>query len=138
MNEKKYITNNYEETQKLGASFADKLNSGAIVLLFGDLGSGKTTFVKGILENFKYQYDVTSPTFSLINEYEANKRVVHIDCYREKNVDRWINLGITEYFNDSSIVIIEWPEILNEIIPNGAIKIQFNHVENDKREIKFL
>ena len=60
---KKYITNNYEETQKLGASFADKLNSGAIVLLFGDLGSGKTTFCKGILENFKYQYDVTSPTF---------------------------------------------------------------------------
>ena len=50
----------------------------------------------------------------------------------EKNVDRWISLGITEYFNDSSIVIIEWPEILKEIIPSGAIKIQLNHVENDK------
>tara|TARA_Y100000746_G_C15204965_1_gene326992 strand:- start:21 stop:437 length:417 start_codon:yes stop_codon:yes gene_type:complete len=138
MNSKKYITNNYDETLKLGFLFANKIKLGDTILLFGDLGSGKTTFVKGVLENFKYQYDVTSPTFSLINEYEAEKKVIHIDCYREKNIDRWINIGIMDYINDSSIVIIEWPEVLDEILPNDTTKIKFNHLENDKREILFL
>ena len=137
MNSEKYITNNYEETYKLGVSFSKQINSGDTILLYGDIGSGKTTFVKGILEAFKYNYEVTSPTFSLINEYEAIKKVIHIDCYREKNVSRWISLGIMDYLNDSSIVIIEWPEILKDVLPENAIKIQFNHIDENKRELIF-
>ena len=138
MNYKKHITNDYEETYKLGASFSQQIKSGDIILLFGDLGTGKTTFVKGVLKGFEYKYDVTSPTFSLINEYEAIKKVVHIDCYREKNINRWISLGIMDYLNDSSIVLIEWPEILTDILPDNAIKIQFDHIEENKRGILFL
>ena len=138
MNNESFITNNFEETCELGKKFAKKIKSGDIILLYGDLGSGKTTFVKGFLEAFNYAYDVTSPTFSLINEYEADKKVVHIDCYREKNVNRWINLGIVDYFNDSSIVVIEWPEILNDIFPEDVIKIKFNHLAQNKREVVFI
>ena len=112
------IMSSYLDTQKLGEEFSKNINSGDIILLYGDLGSGKTTFIKGILKGLKFSGEVTSPTFSLINEYDANKKVIHIDCYREENLDRWINLGIEDYFNKSNIVIIEWPEILENIIPD--------------------
>jgi len=81
---------------------------------------------------------VTSPTFSLVNEYEADKKVIHIDCYRETEIKRWINIGIEDYFNSSDIVIIEWPEILEPIIPSNATKVKLNHIDENKREIIFL
>jgi len=134
----KIITNNFSETEDLGKNFAKKIKSGDIVLLYGDLGSGKTTFVKGILKGFNFSGYVTSPTFSLINEYEGNQKIIHIDCYREENLERWINLGIEDYFNDSDIVIIEWPEILSDIIPKNTIKIRIKHIEENKREFIVL
>tara|TARA_Y100001934_G_scaffold220497_1_gene262505 strand:- start:46 stop:459 length:414 start_codon:yes stop_codon:yes gene_type:complete len=135
---KKIITNSFSETEKIGFEFSKKLEPGSIVLLYGDLGSGKTTFVKGVLKGLKYDYDVTSPTFSLINEYQADYDVIHIDCYREKNIDRWINLGINDYLNGTNIVIIEWPEVLERIIENKVLKIKINHLNEDKREIFFI
>ena len=135
---KSNITVDYLDTQKLGESFSKKIKMGDIILLYGDLGSGKTTFVKGILKGFNFSSEVTSPTFSLINEYEADKKIIHIDCYRETEIMRWINIGIEDYFNSSDIVIIEWPEILENIIPKHAIKIKMNHIDNNKREIIFL
>ena len=139
MKVKQHITNSYEDTYSLGQLFSQEINLGNTILLYGDLGAGKTAFVKGVLKAFKYKYDVTSPTFSLINEYDAIKKVIHIDCYREKNIERWINLGIMDYFNNSTnIVIIEWPEILEEIVPDNSVKIQFNHLGDDKREIIFI
>ena len=137
MNEK-IITASFSETIKLGIEFSKKIVPGNIILLYGDLGSGKTTFVKGILKGLKYKHDVTSPTFSLINEYDANYEVIHIDCYREKNIERWINLGINDYFNGSSIVIVEWPEILEKIIEKEVIKVKINHLDENKREIYFI
>ena len=128
MNSKRYISNSFEETCNLGQNLSKRVKSGDIILLYGDLGSGKTTFVKGFLKGFDYSFDVTSPTFSLINEYDAVQKVIHIDCYREKNINRWINLGIIDYFNDSSIVIIEWPEILNDILPDNVIRVKFSNV----------
>ena len=135
---KNNITVDYMDTQKLGESFSQKIKEGNTVLLYGDLGSGKTTFVKGILKGFNFLGEVTSPTFSLINEYEADKKIIHIDCYRETEIKRWINIGIEDYFNSSDIVIIEWPEILENIIPDNSIKIKMNHIDDNKREIIFL
>jgi len=136
--DKKVITKSFLETENLGKDFAEHIKSAEVILLYGDLGSGKTTFVKGILKGLGFSSDVTSPTFSLINEYEAIKKVIHIDCYREENLQRWINLGIEEYFNDSNIVIVEWPEILSDIIPIDAIKIEIKHVEENIREFILL
>ena len=134
---KSYTTADYLDTQKLGESFSKKIKEGDIILLYGDLGSGKTTFVKGILNGFNFPSEVTSPTFSLINEYEADKKVIHIDCYRETEIKRWINIGIEDYFNSSNIIIIEWPETLEDIIPDYAIKIEMKHIDDNKREIIF-
>ena len=136
--DKKYISKSFLETEKIGIEFAKELQQGDVVLLYGDLGAGKTTFIKGILKGLDFSGAVTSPTFSLINEYEANIPVIHIDCYREKNLQRWINLGIEDYFNGSNIVIVEWPEILSDIIPDKAIKIRINHIEESIREFILL
>jgi len=132
------ITTDYLDTQKLGELFSKELKHGDIVLLYGNLGSGKTTFVKGLLKGYNFNNEVTSPTFSLINEYESDKKVIHIDCYRETNIKRWINIGIEDYFNESNIVIIEWPEILEDIIPDYAIKVNLKHVDDNTREISFI
>ena len=132
------VTKDYLDTQRLGELFSKKLKHGDIVLLYGHLGSGKTTFVKGILKGYNFNDEVTSPTFSLINEYESDRKVIHIDCYRETNIKRWINIGIEDYFNDSNIVIIEWPEILEDIIPDYAIKVKLKHVDDNTREISFI
>ena len=137
MNKRK-VTIDYLDTQKLGENFSKEIKSGDIVLLYGDLGAGKTTFVKGILKGFQFADEVTSPTFSLINEYNADKKVIHIDCYREKEIERWISIGIEDYFNQSNIVIIEWPEILETIIPDNAIKIKISHINTNKREFLFI
>ena len=137
MNKRK-VTTDYLDTQKLGENFSKKIKSGDIILLYGDLGAGKTTFVKGILKGFQFANEVTSPTFSLINEYNADKKVIHIDCYREKEIERWISIGIEDYFNQSNIIIIEWPEILEAIIPDNAIKIKISHIDTNKREFLFI
>ena len=137
MNKRK-VTIDYLDTQKLGENFSKKIKSGDIILLYGDLGAGKTTFVKGILKGFQFANEVTSPTFSLINEYNADKKVIHIDCYREKEIERWISIGIEDYFNQSNIIIIEWPEILEAIIPDNAIKIKISHIDTNKREFLFI
>ena len=138
INHKRVTTKSFLETESLGRDFAEHIKSGAAILLYGDLGSGKTTFVKGFLKGLEFSGGVTSPTFSLINEYEASKKVIHIDCYREENLQRWINIGIEDYFNGSNIVIVEWPEILSDIIPDDAIKIKIRHIQEDIREFILL
>ena len=131
-------TKSPEKTIELGKSLVEFIDLGDIVTLQGDLASGKTTFVKGIMSGYNYNYEVTSPTFTLINEYEADKRVVHIDCYREPNKQRWIDLGLLEYFSKSNIVIIEWAEIIQDILPNNCIKIKFDNISINERYIRII
>ena len=100
------LTLSAEETISLGKSLSEFIEAGDIITLEGDLAAGKTTFVKGILMGLNFNDMVTSPTFTLINEYEADQRVIHMDCYREGNLERWINLGIQDYFYSHDIKII--------------------------------
>jgi len=129
------IANSDVDCINLGINVSQNLSQGDILLLYGDLGSGKTTFVKGVLRGLQYKDDVTSPTFTLVNEYNAKYKVIHIDFYREKNVDRWINLGIDEYFDGINIVIIEWPNLIPNLLPDNSIKIFFEHISEYKRKI---
>tara|TARA_Y100001935_G_C17159190_1_gene434411 strand:+ start:194 stop:607 length:414 start_codon:yes stop_codon:yes gene_type:complete len=133
----KYKTNSDLETQEIGKIFSKEIEVGDVILLFGDLGAGKTTFVKGLLKGLKFDGVVTSPTFSLVNEYNALMNVIHIDCYREKNKQRWINIGLEDYFNNSNLVIIEWPEIIMDIIPKNTIKVNLKHIDKSTREVFF-
>ena len=129
------VTSSVEETIELGESLSEFIEAGDIITLDGDLAAGKTTFVKGILLGLNFENEVTSPTFTLINEYEARHRVIHMDCYRENNLQRWINLGIQDYFYSDDVKLIEWPEIISMLIPKDRISIILTSVSEFERKI---
>ena len=129
------ITQSPEETIQLGVIFADFMHKGDVYAFVGELASGKTTFIKGILKGLQFDKPVTSPTFTLVNEYDAKFSVIHIDCYREEELERWIKLGINDYMNEENIVIIEWADKLDSLLPSNTIYVQFNHKNINSREI---
>ena len=134
------VTNSETETVKLGKKFAHILNSGNIVALIGDLAAGKTTFIKGICDEFGVEEDVGSPTFTLINEYNGKMPIHHIDCYREQNIKGWIDIGIEEYLYGSGITLIEWAEMIEELLPPETIRIEIKQDFSQKnwRAFKFI
>lgn len=135
------ITENSEDTKKLGKELAKKLKGGEIICLKGNLGSGKTTFSQGILEELGAEKPYTSPTFLIMKAYQLNKKkiknVYHIDTYRVGSEDI-LDLGweeITE--NKVNVIIVEWPERIKEIILEGFMDIKFEWINKDKRRIIF-
>jgi len=135
-NFKSMITTSTEETQKLGESFSKNLKPGNVVALIGNLAVGKTSFVKGVLRGLDYKYEVTSPTFTLINEYYAKSKVIHVDFYREENITRWNELGFQNMINSDSIILIEWADLIPDLLPNIDYKLHFEHNGEDKRKIE--
>ena len=124
-----------KECMELGEKISSKLKPGDILSLEGDLGAGKTTFVKGVLKGLNYKYEVTSPTFTLINEYETDIKVIHIDFYRENDTKRWEIIGLNEYLYSNNIVILEWGNLVKDLLPEDIIPIFFEHLELNKRRI---
>ena len=129
------ITTDVEETIKLGEEFADFIEEGDVFGFEGELASGKTTFIKGILKGLNFNKSVTSPTFTLVNEYDAKFPVIHIDCYREDELERWIKLGLNDYFSDENIVIIEWADKMQSLMPANTFHVYFSHKSVNSREI---
>ena len=129
------LTQSPEETIMLGVDLAAIMETGDVITLNGELASGKTTFMKGVLRGLNFEKDVTSPTFTLINEYDSYPPVTHIDCYREHDLNRWQSLGIQEYFVGNGIVFIEWAEFIRELLPVKVISISFTHIDENSREI---
>ena len=131
-------TNSPEDTMELGKDFASKIEIGDVISLNGDLAAGKTTFMKGVLKGIGYEGEVTSPTFTLVNEYESQPKIIHIDCYREKLINRWLDIGIVDYLNGNNVVFIEWAEYIKSILPEDIISIDIEHLSESKRKIKVL
>ena len=130
-------TNSDLETQELGIQFSKFIKNGDVITLNGNLGSGKTTFVKGVLIGLGYKDEVTSPTYTLINEYKAKYNIIHLDCYREKDMNRWLNIGLIDYFNDQNILFIEWAENIKNILPDNTKKLFFEVISLNERMIKY-
>lgn len=136
----KYITKRRQETVKLGKKIAGKLKGGEILCLFGEMGSGKTTFVSGLVRYFLPNSRVLSPTFIIVRHYKTKnkkiKNIFHVDLYRLENYKEISGLGIDEFFGDkNSIVAIEWAENLRKFIPEKRIDIKFNIIDKEKRRI---
>ena len=129
------ITHSQEETNRLGENFSGFMQRGDVFAFVGELASGKTTFIKGILKGLQFEKPVTSPTFTLVNEYDAKYPVIHIDCYREDELERWIKLGMNDYMNDENIVIIEWADKIGSLLPANTIHVQFSHKNIHSRKI---
>ena len=136
-------TNSLEETIKLGQKIVPKLKGGTILELQGNLGSGKTTFVKGLALGLGIKKPVRSPTFNLIRTYVVKnnskiKRLAHIDCYRLKNPQEIIEIGLTDYLKDPfTLTAIEWPQKIRLILKKYRTKkIIFSCIKENSRKIQ--
>jgi len=131
----KIVVGSENETIKVATEFGKCLKVGDIIALSGDLGSGKTFFVKSILKLFGIA-DATSPTFSIVNTYSGEFLINHFDFYRIKKVVELYDIGFEEYLIDgSAITFIEWAEMYEEVLPNNIYRVNISQVENSKREI---
>ena len=135
---KNFIFKSYSEndTKQFAKSFASKLNNGDIIVLSGDLGSGKTKFTEGFLSYFDLEDEISSPTFTIVNEYKKNDtNIYHFDVYRLEDSSEFYALGGEEYF-ENGICIIEWGELIEDALPKNYIKISFSrNYENENSRI---
>ncbi len=126
-----------EETIELAASFALQLNEGDIIILNGNLGAGKTFFIKNAVKALGGN-NVNSPTFALINEYESKFKIYHFDFYRINEIVELYDIGFNDYLNDpEAIIFIEWGDLYPEILPKKKIVIEIKLKEDFSREFLF-
>lgn len=128
------ISNSEEETKQIAKKVAKQLKKGDIIVLSGDLGSGKTKFTEGVLAFFNKQNEISSPTFTIVNEYDVEcEKIYHFDVYRLEDIDEFYAIGGEEYF-DKGICLIEWGEMIEEVLPKRYLKIEFERdFENENR-----
>ncbi len=123
---------NEYETKEFARKLASVLKKGDIIVLTGELGSGKTKFTEGVLSYFDLQNDISSPTFTIVNEYHSDKvDIYHFDLYRLTDIYEFENIGGEEYF-EKGICILEWGELIEDILPENYLKITFNRDDNDE------
>ena len=126
-----------DETEKFGIKLGKLLGPGDVVCLNGDLGAGKTTLTKSIGLGLGVQDYITSPTFSLINEYDGVYPVYHFDVYRLENTEELYDLGFDEYFYGKGVSIIEWADRIENFLPEERIVLDIENTENiNERKIK--
>jgi len=135
--EKQYITKSQKETMKVAAEFSKSLKSGDVILLEGDLGAGKTVFVKGVASFFGAKSEsVTSPTFTIVNTYNLQQlNIYHFDFYRVSSIDELYNIGIEEYLYGNGICFVEWPERAYELFDSTVKKVKITKLDENSRSI---
>ncbi len=128
----KYVSKSEEDTYSIAKKYAETLNKGDVVLLFGDLGAGKTAFVKGVAAYFDLG-GVVSPTYAYLNVY--GDFIYHYDCYRLSCGEEAETLGLTDYFNGDNICLIEWAENIADVLPENVRSVRIIKTENPQERI---
>ena len=126
------------DTVLIADDFSSKLKNGMIIILNGDLGAGKTFFIKHVLQKFGIT-NTNSPTFAIVNEYVADKVFYHFDFYRINKESELHDIGIEDYFNDEqSIIFIEWGNLFPHVLPKKRIEINISYINDNEREFNFI
>ncbi len=132
----KYISEGPHETIEIGFWLGKVLKPGDVVGLYGELGAGKTTMVKGIARAFGLnERDIISASFTMIAEYDTNPPFIHVDLYRIQNYSELEELGLRDYLNEDNILVIEWAEKAEKDISDDLIKVRINAISESVREI---
>jgi ATPase, YjeE family len=120
--------------------FIDQIGNKTVFAFNGKMGAGKTTFIKSICEVMGVKETVNSPTFSIVNEYEAADRriIYHFDCYRINKIQEALDLGAEEYLYSGNLCFIEWSENIAPILPDSIVNVNIEEVENGKRKIEII
>ena len=133
---KEIISISPDDTEKAAESLAENLSGGEIIAFYGDLGMGKTHFVKGLARALGYKGDVTSPTFNIVNEYRGGRLdVFHFDMYRVSSWEDLYSTGFFEYMDENGVIAVEWSENIESAIPDTAIRVTLNRIDDNKRKI---
>lgn len=129
------ISKSESETLRLAYDFAAQLAAGDNVLMIGELGAGKTTFVRGVVSFFDKEVEVSSPTFALIQIYPTTPPVCHVDLYRIGDESDLADLGLDEHFDSGEIVMVEWAEKCSTSFPGGYLRVTFGLRNEEERDI---
>lgn len=134
----KYISSNEEDTNRFAKDIAKNIKNGVVISLVGEMGSGKTTFTQGLASGLNVKDYVTSPTFSLVNIYNGDRELNHIDLYRIENDLEVETIDIDSYYYPKGITVVEWAERAKDYLPREYIEIFINKIGNEKREFIIL
>lgn len=131
-----WITNSAAETRALGERLADKLGAGSVVAFDGDLGAGKTAFTAGLAQGLGIAERVTSPTFTIVNEYEGGRLpLFHFDLYRLGSADELFDIGWEDYLERGGVCAVEWSERAEEALEDGVIRVTIRRGQNDDQRV---
>ena len=132
--------NSLDEYPSAAARFVQEMGDNRIFAFYGNMGVGKTTFIKSVCEAMGVQDAINSPTFAIVNEYEdaVGNTIYHFDFYRIKELAEVYNMGYEEYFDGHAYCFIEWPELIEELLPEEAVKVCIHENDNGTRTIKTI
>ena len=129
---------NLDNIRESAREFINNIGSHKVFAFYGKMGAGKTTFIKAICEELGVDDVITSPTFAIINEYSGkDETIYHFDFYRIKKLEEVYDMGYEDYFYSGALCFIEWPELIEEVLPEDAVKVQITEKEDGTRAILF-
>jgi tRNA threonylcarbamoyladenosine biosynthesis protein TsaE len=128
---------NLDNIRAAAREFIQNMGDAHVFAFYGKMGAGKTTFVKAICEELGVKDVITSPTFAIINEYEGDETIYHFDFYRIKKLEEVYDMGYEDYFYSGALCFIEWPELIEEILPDDAVRVSIIEQQDGSRLVKF-
>lgn len=134
------IINSLEDIDEAARTFAANMGSSKVFAFYGSMGAGKTTFIKALCRQMGVDDVITSPTFSIVNEYHSaggSGVIYHFDFYRIKRLDEVYDMGYEEYFYSGSPCFIEWPELIEDLLPEDAVKVTIGETGGGARTVRF-
>lgn len=134
------IIKDLDHIREAAHEFICKMGEGSVFAFYGSMGAGKTTFVKAICEELGVEDVITSPTFAIVNEYRSDSTgelIYHFDFYRIKKLEEVYDMGYEDYFYSGALCFIEWPELIEELLPEDAVRVTIKETEDGCRSVKF-
>ena len=128
-----------EEIHEAARTFIREMGDNTVFAFYGKMGAGKTTFIKAVCECLGVEDVINSPTFAIVNEYrsETGELIYHFDFYRIKKLEEVYDMGYKDYFYSGALCFIEWPELIEEVLPGNAVKVEIEEAEDGSRVIRF-
>ena len=126
-----------ENIRESAREFINQMGDAKVFAFYGQMGAGKTTFIKAVCEELGVSDVITSPTFAIVNEYTASVPVYHFDFYRIKKLEEVYDMGYEDYFYSGSLCFIEWPELIEELLPEDAVRVTISEERDGTRSIEF-
>ncbi|MFC2759862.1 tRNA (adenosine(37)-N6)-threonylcarbamoyltransferase complex ATPase subunit type 1 TsaE [Hallella multisaccharivorax] len=135
----KIIIKSLDNIREAAREFVHNMGESHVFAFYGKMGAGKTTFIKALCEELGVDDVITSPTFAIVNDYTAedDQHIYHFDFYRIKKLEEVFDMGYEDYFYSGSLCFIEWPELIEEILPGDSIKVTIMQLEDGSREVEF-